>query len=83
MKLDLDTLLDLFEAAGITLEDDEALDCLSTLPANILGRHSIRDVLVWYKEFQFKKIATKVVPTIPLWRKNAFAIREYFLSTIQ
>jgi hypothetical protein len=80
VKLDLDTLLDLFEAAGIAVTDEQALDCLQSLPCNLLGRHSVHDVIVWLRRFTIN--ASSPQKRLPLWRRELFQYREQLLGWV-
>jgi hypothetical protein len=88
VKLDLDSLLDLFEAAGITLSDEDALSCLQSLPCNLIGRHSVHDVVVWLRRHTLNSsspsssaVGTK--RSLPLWRTELFQYRERFLGWLE
>lgn len=49
--LTIDDVEDLFEACGILLTDQDAMNCLDTIPSNQLGRHKAEDVLAWFTEY--------------------------------
>lgn len=66
VKLDIDKIEDLFESAGVRLTDKEATECLETLHANQLGRHSLADVLKWFERKHFIEMVNGVPrPTDP------------------
>jgi hypothetical protein len=93
VKLDLDSLLDLFEAAGITLSDEHALHCLQSLPCNLIGRHNVQDVVVWLRRYLLQASTTSAAAsasgavvssrTLPLWRTELFQYREQFLGWLE
>jgi hypothetical protein len=74
VRLDLDTLLDVFEAAGITMSDEHALLCIASIPTNILGRHNVQDVLRWLRQYQVNPPPTNV----PKWRAMFAQYRQNF-----
>ena len=74
VSLDLDTLLDVFESAGITMSDDHAMLCLNSIPTNILGRYNVQDVLRWLRQYQVNPPPSK----IPKWRAEFGQYRQNF-----
>jgi len=89
VKLDVDLVEDLFEAAGTTLTDTEAMLCLDYTKTNQLGRHSMKSILKWYEHYRQNP------PTLypPQWREFCRDIRtqfdnwkdsvKYFTKTVQ
>lgn len=75
-ELDVDTVEDLFEAAGIVLTDAEAENCLAYVLPNQLGLRRVEDVITWYR----RKICTEIPFAIPLWRKVADDAHDTFQS---
>lgn len=73
VKLDLDLLLDVLEAAGLTVSDENALRCLREIPANQLGRHNMNDVMVWVRRY----LANPPPVNPPFWRKWAYNYVSY------
>jgi hypothetical protein len=73
--------LDLFEAAGIAVTDEEAMDCLQSLPCNLIGRHSVHDVIVWLRRFTINS-SSSLQKRLPLWRRELFQYREQFLGWV-
>jgi hypothetical protein len=78
VKLDLDIIEDLFEAAGIPMSDADAQKCLDSIPSNVIGRHSYSDLVRWYREYSKKTTASA-----PPWRQFARAIGHYWQDTKQ
>lgn len=78
VKLDLDIIEDLFEAAGIPLSDADAQKCLDSIPSNVLGRHSYSDLVRWYREYSKKSFAIA-----PQWRQFARNVGHYWEDTKQ
>jgi hypothetical protein len=78
VKLDLDTLLDIFEAAGIAISDEHAAMCLSSLPTNVIHRHSIKDILTWLRRYQVHPPPRNPAP----WRLHFFRYRESFVDSL-
>ena len=73
VKLNLDLLLDIVEAAGLSMSDENALRCLREIPSNQLGRHNLNDVIVWVRRYM-----TNPPPVNPpFWRNLAYSYQKY------
>jgi hypothetical protein len=69
--LDIDTIIELFEAGGVAITDHMATLCLESLTANQLGRYAERDLLKWYRNYVMWEDAD-----IPLFRTVTKSISE-------
>jgi hypothetical protein len=74
VKLDMDLVEDLFEAAGTSLTDNEALSALAAIKKNQLGRNSLKQLLGWYRNYRMNP------PTllVPEWRAWCRGLRAQF-----
>ena len=74
--LDIDLLEDIFEAAGIILNDQDATELLKFIPSNQLNKYSLRDVLVFCNLY-----FTQGSPSsLSYWNKFAHSISNFYKS---
>ena len=74
VRLDLDILLDVMEAAGLAIPDEHALRCLRDIPQNQLGRHNLNDIVVWVRRY----LANPPPVNPPFWRNLAYSYRKFW-----
>jgi len=73
-QLDLDLVEDLFEYAGITLNDAVAEEYFSEVRSNPLNMRSLQDLLTWYRDRLMTAAPIRGEP--PLWRRTVLDYGE-------
>ncbi len=74
--LDIDLLEDIFEAAGIILNDHDATELLKFIPSNQLNKYSLKDVLVFCNLY-----FTQGSPSsLTYWNKFVYSMNNFYES---
>jgi hypothetical protein len=74
--LDIDLLEDIFEAAGIILNDQDATELLKFIPSNQLNKYSLKDVLVFCNMY-----FTRGSPSsLSYWNKFVYVFNNLYNS---